>query len=266
MTNNRVTATGIFASRDDARRAVLALQGAGFTDDQIGLAGPDVDGLHSAQHTAEHVGESFASEGAITGAAAGVGIGALWGIGILAGAIPAIGPAIAGGTLAVLLSSAAAGAAAAGVGGALIGLGIPKEEVHYYETELQAGNTIVTVNAGPRTTDAADILRQHGGQEMATRIAATMENTDQGEPLIAPAPEDVEAAQYGGRHSHLDFTSKLPISPADAQEQLTGLASHAATAPVTARPLAQAEVHFQMPGAAERDERPKDAPPARENH
>ena len=55
-------------------------------------------------------------------------MGALWGLGILAGIVPAIGPAIAGGTLAAILSSAAAGAATAGVAGALIGLGIPEDE------------------------------------------------------------------------------------------------------------------------------------------
>jgi hypothetical protein len=248
MTIERTQTTGIFACRDDARRAVLALQAAGFTDDQIGVAGPDTDGLHNAQRTAEHLGESYAGEGAVTGVAAGVGVGALWGIGILAGAIPAIGPAIAGGTLAVLLSSAAAGAAAVGVGGALIGLGISKEDVHYYETELHAGNTLVTVNAATRIDEAAVIIQQHGGQEMAARIAAAMNETDQGEPVIAPASDDVASQGAGHRHAHLDFTSKLPISPAAAQEQLSGLASHAASAPSVARPIAPDEVHFKMPG------------------
>ena len=54
---------------------------------------------------------THAKEGAIAGVAAGAGVGALWGLGILAGVLPGIGTAIAGGTLAAILSSAAAGAA-----------------------------------------------------------------------------------------------------------------------------------------------------------
>jgi uncharacterized protein (TIGR02271 family) len=93
-------------------------------------------------------------------------------LGILAGVLPAIGPAIAGGTLAVLLSSAAAGAAAAGLAGALIGMGLSKEEAEYYEGELKAGRTIVTVHAGSRRDEAMHILRQHGGYSMERERAA----------------------------------------------------------------------------------------------
>lgn len=238
------TVAGVFADRDDARRAVIALQAAGFTEHEIGVAGPDDDGLHVAQKSAEHVGETYAGEGALAGVTAGVGIGALWGLGILAGAIPAIGPAIAGGTLAALLSSAAVGAAAAGVGGALIGMGIPKEEAEYYEGEILAGNTVVTVSAGERFVEAKSILTQHDGHDMAARVADTMQTTDRGEAPIAPSPTDTTSPR---RAPHLDFTSKLPISPADAQEELTGLASHAATAPASTRPIAPEHVSFEMP-------------------
>lgn len=238
---NNVTA--LFTSHAAAQQAIAALRAAGFAEGTIGVIGPDRDGLHTAQHQAEHVGESYAGEGAVAGVAAGAGIGALWGLGILAGAIPAIGPAIAGGTLAVILSSAAAGAAAAGLGGSLIGLGIPKEEAEYFESEVVAGNTLVTVSAGDRNDEALAILRQHGGQDRASRIAATMQATDHGEPVIAPPAQQSEAAT----HRHLDFTSKLPISPADAQEELTGFASHAGTAPASAKPLAPEHVSFELP-------------------
>jgi len=105
----------------------------------------------------------------LTGVAAGAGVGALWGMGILAGILPAIGPAIAGGTLAALLSSAAAGAAAAGVTGALIGMGIPKEEAEFYESELKSGRTIVTVNADGRRNEAQAILQRFGGYDISSR-------------------------------------------------------------------------------------------------
>jgi len=82
-------------------------------------------------------------------------------------------PAIAGGTLGVILSNAAAGAAAAGLTGALIGYGIPEEEAQYYHGEFEAGRTIVTVQAGNRYDEASTLMRRHGAYDMSTRGAAT---------------------------------------------------------------------------------------------
>jgi uncharacterized protein (TIGR02271 family) len=90
-------------------------------------------------------------------------------LGIIAGVLPAIGPAIAGGTLAAILSSAAAGAAAAGIAGALVGLGIPKDEAEYYEGEFQSGRTLVTVKGGTRNDEALRVMRQFGATDITNR-------------------------------------------------------------------------------------------------
>jgi uncharacterized protein (TIGR02271 family) len=153
----------VFTNQEDARRATRALGDAGFTEEQIGIASSS---SRSETGAADDDEGNYAAEGAVAGAATGAGIGALWGLGILAGILPAIGPAIAGGTLAVLLSSAAAGAAATGLAGALIGMGMSKEEAEFYEGEMKAGRTIVTVNAGSRRDEALHILRQFGGYSM----------------------------------------------------------------------------------------------------
>jgi hypothetical protein len=58
------------------------------------------------------------------------------------GAIPAARPVIAGELLARVL---AGGMAGDGLVSALMDLGVPDEEVRYYETEFRAGRTIVTV-------------------------------------------------------------------------------------------------------------------------
>src|ERR1700722_434502 len=90
--------------------------------------------------------------------AAGVGIGGLVALGLLAGVIPGIGPAIAAGALGVILANAAAGGAVAGIAGALIGLGIPSHEANHYEGEFKAGRTIVAVhNMGARYDEAWSI-------------------------------------------------------------------------------------------------------------
>jgi hypothetical protein len=161
ITTNTIGAA--FSSRAQAREAVRALRDIGFSDSQVGVIGshPEEGDIDTS--------DSKPGTGAAVGATAGAGLGALWGLGILAGALPAIGPAIAGGTLAVILSSAAAGAATAGVAGALLGMGFTKEEADFYDEEVRAGRTIVTVNAGNRNSEASSILRAHGGYDIANR-------------------------------------------------------------------------------------------------
>ena len=75
----------------------------------------------------------------MAGALTGLGLGALAGLGVLAGVIPVVGPAIAAGTLGVILSNAAAGAGIAGLAGALIGAGVPEHEAKYYHERIRGG-------------------------------------------------------------------------------------------------------------------------------
>jgi len=157
---------GVFSDSSKAQQAVQALRNAGFSEDQIGVIGKDA--RRTTTDAGEETTESYAAEGAATGVAAGAGIGALWGLGILAGVMPVIGPAIAGGALAAVLSSAAAGAAAAGLAGALVGMGIPKDEAEYYESEFQAGRTIVTVRSPGRETEARGILQRFGAYDRSS--------------------------------------------------------------------------------------------------
>jgi uncharacterized protein (TIGR02271 family) len=164
------TVVGVFKDHAEARQATQALRQAGFTEEQIGVASAKRGDMSGGSSDEDDDGD-YAGEGAMAGAATGAGIGALWGLGILAGVLPAIGPAIAGGTLAVLLSSAAAGAAAAGLAGALIGMGLSREEAEYYEGELKAGRTIVTVNAGSRRDEAMRLLRQYGAYDISDKDA-----------------------------------------------------------------------------------------------
>jgi len=163
---DRTTAIAIFDDRVQAQQAIAQLQRAGFTEKEIGVTARDSGDADVL--AAEGVKKTHAKEGAIAGVAAGAGVGALWGLGILAGVLPGIGTAIAGGTLAAILSSAAAGAATAGVAGTLIGLGIPEDEAKYYDQEFQAGRIVVTVDAGSRFQEAQSILVQNRGYDMVS--------------------------------------------------------------------------------------------------
>ena len=190
---NRSTVVGVFENQQQAQQAVAELHRAGFEEDQIGVA---ARGEGEAAGRTNDDGKNYAGEGALAGAATGAGIGALWGLGILAGALPAIGPAIAGGTLAVLLSSAAAGAAAAGLAGALIGMGISKEEAEYYEGELKSGRTVVTVKANGRYEEASAILQRfegydyHSRDRKASHAGATVTG-EQGDRVVQAREEEL---------------------------------------------------------------------------
>ena len=159
------TVVGVFPNHAQAQGAIEELRSAGFREEQIGVTARDEEGnaaLRGADGEARPDGDSKAKEGAVAGLATGAGVGTLWGLGVVAGVIPAIGPAIAGGTLAALLSSAAAGAATAGLAGTLIGLGIPENEAEHYENEFRSGRVLVTVAADGRRAEALSIMQRHG--------------------------------------------------------------------------------------------------------
>ncbi|WP_165228550.1 YsnF/AvaK domain-containing protein [Aquisphaera insulae] len=159
------TVVGVFEDRRHADQAVADLKKAGFRDDQIGVAMRQTEGTTASGKT----GDTYAEEGGVAGLLTGLGLGALAGLGVLSGVIPVVGPAIAAGTLGVMISNAAAGAAVAGLAGALIGYGIPEDEAKYYHEEFEAGRTIVTVTADGRRDEAHAILNRHGAYDMSTR-------------------------------------------------------------------------------------------------
>ena len=65
--------------------------------------------------------------------------------------------------------ASAGGAAAVGtLVGALVGLGVPEEEARYYEGEVTAGRTLVTVKSESRNFEADAILRRNGAYDMQT--------------------------------------------------------------------------------------------------
>ncbi len=54
----------------------------------------------------------------------------------------------------------------------LVSMGVPEEEARYYQSELELGRTIVTVEAGDRREDALEILRSNGGYDATIRRGA----------------------------------------------------------------------------------------------
>jgi uncharacterized protein (TIGR02271 family) len=174
MQEGRVT-IGVFDDQTKAQQAITELKRAGFTENEIGVTARHGNGDDTAPHDEKR--GTHAKEGAAAGLATGAGVGALWGLGVLAGVVPGIGTAIAGGTLAALLSSAAAGAATAGVAGTLIGLGVRKEDANYYDEQFRAGRAVVTVRANGRSAEAMSIIRRNGGHDRAAGADTTSAGT-----------------------------------------------------------------------------------------
>jgi hypothetical protein len=150
------TVVGVFTDPKQAEGAVEELRGAGFRPDQIGVAVRHEEAMDSGPPATE----TKAADGGVTGVLTGGALGALLGV-AAAGLIPGIGPVLGLGILAAG-GGVAAGAVAGGLIGTLIGLGIPEEEAHYYQREVQQGRTLVTVKADDRYNGPVEVLRRHG--------------------------------------------------------------------------------------------------------
>jgi hypothetical protein len=158
------TLIGLFKNMQDAEAAVHELQKEGFSRDQIGMVAAD----RSKDEATPDIGpiEGIGAEGrpgkgaAIGGAAGFVG-------GLLALAIPGIGPAIAAGPIAAALGGVALGGAAIGAAtGGLIGLlkerGVSEEEAEYFHEGIIRGGVLVSVYTTKDQADSAkEILEKH---------------------------------------------------------------------------------------------------------
>lgn len=150
------TVVGLFRHRAGAEAAISDLHDAGFGDDRIGVAMQER--MQQGDLLEELAGEP--AEGAARGAVSGGLVGGLLGLlGSLL--IPGLGPVLAGGVLASTLAGAGIGAATGGLIGALVGLGVPEVDARHFDEGFRAGGTLVTVDAGPRTSQAVAILGRH---------------------------------------------------------------------------------------------------------
>lgn len=170
------TVVGLFKNQADAERAIKRLKEDGFSETQIGVAIRD----RGQQKELEEGTGAQAPEGVAAGVLGGGLLGGV--LGLLAGvgalAIPGIGPIVAGGALASTLAGAGIGAAAGGLIGALTGMGIPEEDARHFDEGFRAGGTLVTVNAGGRSEEARECLRESGA-DLGSTGRGTSTGSDQ---------------------------------------------------------------------------------------
>jgi hypothetical protein len=164
------TVVGLFARRRDAEAAIRDLKAAGFQDDQVGVALQDREEQGDLLEPPRAKEAEAAAAGAVSGGLVGGLIGLLGSL-----LVPGVGPIMVGGVLASMLTGAGIGAATGGMIGALMGIGVPEIDARHFDQGLRLGSTLVTVDAGPRTSDALMILDRHGmdfGPSGTERFAA----------------------------------------------------------------------------------------------
>jgi uncharacterized protein (TIGR02271 family) len=146
-------------------------------------------------------------------------------LGLVAGAaaltIPGVG-FIAAGPIAAALAGAGIGAAAGGAIGALMKLGVPEHEAHYYAEGVRRGGTLITVHA--RTDDMADcaaqVMKRHGAADIEERAEQWKEQgwsgklMTEGEQVLPVTEEELvvgkrQVSQGGVRvYSHV---TEMPV-------------------------------------------------------
>lgn len=154
----------------EAESVINNLRSAGFHNSDISLLMPDKGNVRDLGLEKHSKAPEGATAGVSTGAIVGGALGWLAGMGALT--IPGLGPFLAAGPIMLGLSGAAVGGAVGGVGGALIGLGIPEMEAKLYEGKIREGNILISVHCENqqetrraqdvvKTLHAHDIARMH---------------------------------------------------------------------------------------------------------
>ena len=172
------TIVGFFPTRERAESAVSELLREGFTRDDISVVASNKSDLPSRSADTPNLGP-VTETGSTNDTGEKAAIGGMAGFiaGIVALAIPGIGPVIAAGPLAMALTGAAAGAATGGIIGVMTNDGVPEDAAKRYSRAIGAGHVMVTVRASAgRADDAAGILDRSGAVEIdepAERVQST---------------------------------------------------------------------------------------------
>ncbi len=173
------TVVGLFETRDQAVKAVDALKKAGFAADDMSIlmrdSGQAAD-VASDAGVADSQGDAAAA-GAVGGGLLGGLAGLVLGAGALA--IPGIGPIIAAGPIAAMLTGGALGAATGGIIGALTEAGVPKEEATHYQSGVERGGILLSVKVPDGgEAKARDILKKGGLHDLEHHRAQWEKNPD----------------------------------------------------------------------------------------
>ena len=158
---------GIFDRLEQADAAVREVHRAGYAAEEVSL-------VLQPPGTPPEVGTGAtkAEQGAVVGASAGTVLGGIAALAALA--IPGVGPLLAAGPIAAVISGALVGGTLGGLVGSFTGLGIPTERAQEYEATVRKGGIVVVINVPDRSADdqVTSLLRRHGAREVASYTQA----------------------------------------------------------------------------------------------
>lgn len=156
----------IYENHNDAEDAVKELQKSGFDMKKLSIVGKDY-------HTEEHVVGYYATGDRMKyWGKLGAFWGGLWGFlfGTAFFFVPGIGPIVVAGPLVSWIVGALEGAAVVGglsaLGAGLVSIGIPKQSILNYETQVKAGKYLLIAHGtGEEVSRAKSIIDRVGAKE-----------------------------------------------------------------------------------------------------
>jgi uncharacterized membrane protein len=161
MMSNKNCVVAVFESHDQAEDAIRELQKDGFDMKKLSIVGKDY-------HTEEHVvGYYNTGDRMLYWGKLGAFWGGFWGL--LFGSaffwVPGVGPLLVAGPLVMMIVGALENAAVVGglsaLGAGLFSIGIPKNSVVQYETEVKNGKLLLVAHGtADEVARARDLLHQ----------------------------------------------------------------------------------------------------------
>ena len=174
MTGNKTVVFGIYATRDGVELATNALVTSGFPLADISVLLPESLGVAEGVETGDSIGVPRSMiTGAVGGAAAGGVLALMAGIGALA--IPGVLPVIAAAPIVDVLAGMGTVGAIGGFAGAIIGMGIPEDEVKVHEARLKKGGILVSLHCATsdEVTRVKELVEQTGGEHISFSTTAS---------------------------------------------------------------------------------------------
>ena len=165
-TNSRPIEAGVFNTVDSARKAVLGLLAAGFTQEQITVVcSNETKEQYFSEFDHQQPAGTHTATAAITGGTIGAVLG---GLTVIAAAVATGGVALwAAGPI-----TAWAGGVAGGLVGAMMSRGVEKELANFYQQAVVSGQILVAAEdegpeGPPRLAKAAEIFAAAGAQPIS---------------------------------------------------------------------------------------------------
>jgi hypothetical protein len=167
MANRNISAFGIYPDQASVAEAIDGLKAAGFRGTDISALYPENLGSKDFGHERH----TKAPEGAVAGGGSGAMVGAALGWLIGAGSlmIPGLEPMAAAGPVMGMLGGMGLGVTIGGLGGALVGSGIPEYEAKRYEGRIRRGGILLSVHCDDSkwAKEARRLLKRTGARDIA---------------------------------------------------------------------------------------------------